>query len=242
MGVGALHRFWKGFDDCNYSPTLWHGTQWKTTIRQLLFLTADTSDVHTKAAHFVTALFTLEVHLCMWICEGCPLLFVFVALYKLSRFMHTVCVNLSLSTQSCRSPPCSSLQTCTHPLVCTQSPRKDLNQYFWGLHEALDGCVGDRDVIFVLSSSLFSLPVSHFPCSTMCWMVASGFGLVTKRFTVLQKIKTEDFQAGFKTENPTSAQQALIALGKSFKWGVWGLLLKSEHTCHCMPLEILGYN
>lgn len=113
MGVGALHTLWKGSDGCNYSPTLWHSTQWKTTIRQLLFLTADTNDVHTKAAHFVTALFTLEVHLCMWICEGCPLLFVFVALYKLSRFMHTVSVNLCLSTQSCRLLLRPYLQTCT---------------------------------------------------------------------------------------------------------------------------------
>lgn len=145
----------------------------------------------------VTALYTLEVHLRMWICEGCPLLFVFVALYKLSRFIHTVFVNLSLSTQSCRSLLCPSLQACTHgeaadPLVCTQSPQKDL-QHSWGLDEALDRCRGDRDAIFVPSSCLFSLSALQFPCSSLCWMVASGFGLVTKRFTSLQKIKTEDF-------------------------------------------------
>lgn len=175
MGVGALHTLWKGFDGCNYSPTLWHSTQWKTTIRQLLFLTADTNDVHTKAAHFATALFTLEVHFCMWICEGCPLLFVFVALYKLSRFMRAVSVNLSLSTQSCRLLPCPYLQTCTHgeaadPLVCTQSLQKDLHQHFWGLDEALDGYVGDRDAIFVLSSRLFSLSDSlhHISLAALC--------------------------------------------------------------------------
>lgn len=122
----------------------------------------------------VTALFTLEVHLYMWICEGCPLLFVFVALYKSSGFMPAVSVNFSLSTQSCRSLLCPSLQTCIHgegedPLVCTQSPQKDLYQHSWSLDEALDCSVGDRDAIFV-PFVFFSLSDLHFPWSTMCWL------------------------------------------------------------------------
>lgn len=172
MGVGALHTLWKGFDDCNYSPTLWHSTQWKTTIRQLLFLTADTKDVHTKAAHFVTALFTLEVHLCMWICERCPLLFVFVALYKLSRFMHAVSVNLSLSTQSCRLFLCPSLQTFTHgeaadPLVCTQSPQQDLRQHFWGLDKPWMG-MRETGMWCWSWAHVFSVSLVHISLAALC--------------------------------------------------------------------------
>lgn len=99
MGVGALHTVWNGFDDCNYSPTLWHSTQWKTTIRQLLFLTADTNDVHTNAAHFVIALFTLEVHFCRQVCEGrgvavvciCGIVYIIqIYAHCKSLFKHTV--------------------------------------------------------------------------------------------------------------------------------------------------------
>lgn len=42
--------------------------------------------------------------------EGWQLLFVFVALYKLSQFMHTVSVNLYLSTQPCALFLCPYLQ------------------------------------------------------------------------------------------------------------------------------------
>lgn len=72
--------------------------------------------------------------------EGWQLLFVFVALYKLSRFMHTVSVNLYSGTQSCTLFFCLYLQTCTHGdaagslgwhsavlLACNQTPQKDLH-------------------------------------------------------------------------------------------------------------------
>lgn len=88
------------------------------------------------------------------------MLFAFVALYKLSRFMHTVSVNLYSSTQSGTLFLCLYLQSCTHGdaagslrwhsavlLVCTQSPQKDLHQHFGVLDEALDGYVGDRDAV-----------------------------------------------------------------------------------------------
>lgn len=55
-------------------------------------------------------------------------------------------------------------------VVCIQSPQKDSHRHFWGLDEALDGYVGDKDAIFVLSLCLFSLPGSlhHVSLAALC--------------------------------------------------------------------------
>lgn len=125
----------------------------------------------------ITALFTLEVHLCMWICEGCPLLFVFVAPYKLSGFLHTISVNLSLSTQSFRSLLGPSLQTCTRgeadPLVCSQSPQKDLYQHSWSLDQALDWSkpkspVWETEMWFLSWACVFSVSLVHISLAALC--------------------------------------------------------------------------
>lgn len=65
-------------------------------------------------------------------------------------------------------------------VVCVQSPQKDLNLHSWGLDEALDGHVGDRDTIFVLSLCLFSLSGSlhYISLAALCaerWLLDMVF-------------------------------------------------------------------
>lgn len=179
MEVGALLTLWKDFDDCNLSLTLWHSTQWKTTIRQLLFVTADTNDVHTKAAHYYCIIHTggTFVYVNLWrvpiaicICGTVQIIWISAHYLCKSLFEHTVIqitarpLSADLHTWRGRSP--GLLSEPTEGLISTflefgSSP---------GLIQTQISCVRDRDVIFVLSLCLFSLSGSHFPCSTMCWL------------------------------------------------------------------------